>query len=556
MHYYAFINDKNICLDTYGFPSQISDPKYIYLGTTDDKSVIGKKWNADTQQWEEVTQYFYAQLNAKDICVKVQELPSAVTDPKLIRIDTLDESLVGKWYDRTDKTFKVPPFHILADHSTDVVNYRDTDNCLSDVLDGKAAVDAVYTKAQADVKFALKGEGGSGGGANGLSAYEIAVANGFVGTEVEWLASLQGADGVDGTDGTNVVVGTTTTAAAGSAASVQGVKNGNTLTLNFAIPKGADGQDGAGADITANDILTKLKTVDGQNSGLDADMLDGKNSDYFATATQLAGKANADHAHNNYADVNHNHDGNYAPTVHSHNEYAPTLHSHSEYASTDHVHYGYAESNHSHSLSSLGAAASTHSHSNYLSTSGGTLSNDLNVNGVIRCNSQQMLYFSGNSQTLGTNNATGGTTIGCGSNANVVTNGANLMVPHVMPRNTGSFNLGSASNRWTAIYSKANVNVSSDERLKENIVPADAAKMVEFINNVDVVNFNYKNDETKTAVLGAVAQQLLAAQPEIAGYIVDQDAEGYYGVKIADLVFPLIAAVQKLSRDVKALQEK
>ena len=38
-------------------------------------------------------------------------------------------------------------------------------------------------------------------GADGLSAYEIAVQNGFVGTEAEWLASLQGTDGQDGADG-------------------------------------------------------------------------------------------------------------------------------------------------------------------------------------------------------------------------------------------------------------------------------------------------------------------------------------------------------------------
>jgi hypothetical protein len=37
-------------------------------------------------------------------------------------------------------------------------------------------------------------------GQNGLSAYEIAVNNGFVGTEEEWLASLQGKDGKDGSN--------------------------------------------------------------------------------------------------------------------------------------------------------------------------------------------------------------------------------------------------------------------------------------------------------------------------------------------------------------------
>lgn len=44
-------------------------------------------------------------------------------------------------------------------------------------------------------------------GADGLSAYQVALANGFVGTEIEWLASLEGpqgpagADGADGADG-------------------------------------------------------------------------------------------------------------------------------------------------------------------------------------------------------------------------------------------------------------------------------------------------------------------------------------------------------------------
>jgi hypothetical protein len=38
-------------------------------------------------------------------------------------------------------------------------------------------------------------------GAEGASAYEVAVANGFVGTEVQWLASLEGTPGAPGADG-------------------------------------------------------------------------------------------------------------------------------------------------------------------------------------------------------------------------------------------------------------------------------------------------------------------------------------------------------------------
>lgn len=38
-------------------------------------------------------------------------------------------------------------------------------------------------------------------GADGRSAYEVAVANGYEGTELEWLADMHGADGADGADG-------------------------------------------------------------------------------------------------------------------------------------------------------------------------------------------------------------------------------------------------------------------------------------------------------------------------------------------------------------------
>jgi len=44
-------------------------------------------------------------------------------------------------------------------------------------------------------------------GTNGKSAFEIAVENGFVGSETEWLESLKGKDGADGRDGADGAVG-------------------------------------------------------------------------------------------------------------------------------------------------------------------------------------------------------------------------------------------------------------------------------------------------------------------------------------------------------------
>jgi len=52
------------------------------------------------------------------------------------------------------------------------------------------------------------GGSGSGTGADGKSAYEIAVENGFVGSEVDWLASLVGPAGADGADGAQGPAGT------------------------------------------------------------------------------------------------------------------------------------------------------------------------------------------------------------------------------------------------------------------------------------------------------------------------------------------------------------
>ena len=49
--------------------------------------------------------------------------------------------------------------------------------------------------------------GSVGAGADGLSAYEIAVNNGFVGNEAAWLASLEGADGATGATGSQGIQG-------------------------------------------------------------------------------------------------------------------------------------------------------------------------------------------------------------------------------------------------------------------------------------------------------------------------------------------------------------
>ena len=124
----------------------------------------------------------------------------------------------------------------------------------------------------------------------GKSAYEVAVENGFSGTETEWLASLKGATGApgangkDGTDGKtpyvgdngnwfvgsddtgkpsrgekgdkgdtgatpNLTIGSVTTLDAGQNATASITGESPDLTLNLGIPKGADGE-GKAVDIS------------------------------------------------------------------------------------------------------------------------------------------------------------------------------------------------------------------------------------------------------------------------------------------------------------------
>ena len=142
----------------------------------------------------------------------------------------------------------------------------------------------------------------------GKSAYEVAVENGFSGTETEWLASLKGAtgaagtDGKDGTDGKtpyigdngnwyigaddtgkpsrgakgdkgekgdkgakgdkgdtgatpNLTIGSVTTLDAGQNATASMVGTAESPVLNLGIPRGAKGEPGQGGSV---DIVTSV----------------------------------------------------------------------------------------------------------------------------------------------------------------------------------------------------------------------------------------------------------------------------------------------------------
>lgn len=255
-------------------------------------------------------------------------------------------------------------------------------------------------------------------------------------------------------------------------------------------------------------------------------------------------------------------------------------------ASTDHTHTGYAVAGHNHTLSSLGAAASSHTHTvsnisdltataaelnymdgvtsnvqtqlnskassshthaisnisglqsaldgkadydhmhdeyaysdhthSYLPLSGGTVTGETNFSGgLVRLKGVQTLFHSGSQLVFGSNS--------------------------IPTRIAGS-----------AISATKSITVDSDERLKENIEPASIEECEWFINGLNIKTFNYIGDDAPC--IGVIAQEV--NDLDMADKFVVQGTDGYYSVKATDLVFPLIATVQKLSQEVEILKNR
>lgn len=273
---------------------------------------------------------------------------------------------------------------------------------------------------------------------------------------------------------------------------------------------------------TAADITGLPASVDAYSKTEVDNMMIGKadathfHSEY-ASANDLTGKADANHTHTEYAASGHTHTPasiGAATSSHTHTPSsigaAASSHTHSGYASSNHTHSGYASSSHSHTAANVGA----------LPSSGGTVSGDLTVGGTM------------------------------------ISNGV-LNTQTIQPKDSGSYSIGNSDKRYYSTYLKVNPNVSSDRRCKRDIAILDVEALAAFVGKLPVVSYNYNDDAAdEEKRIGLIAQDLVAADEELAKSFVEVDSKGFYSLRPADLVFPLIAAVQALTQRVEELEGK
>lgn len=486
MYYFAFIDANNICTSVYAMPSDLSGVAgYVAITEAEytSQSVIGKRWNASTSAWEEVVEHFYAVLDEKDICINVVELEEESSDPFYIAIDSLDQSLIGQWYNRATQTFQVEiPFHVRAAHSTNEINVGTSDVSLTTKL----------TQLETAIENAGSGSGSGEAGADGADGEDGGYYTPAVSAEgvLSWTASkdgmpavasvnIKGADGAPGAPGADGQDGQDGAPGADGAAGANGVTftpvmTGTTLSWTndggLQNPPSVDlkGDKGDAGDAATVDAYTKTQ-VD----------------------TMLSGKADSTHTHD------------YAPGTHTHamGDISGLVSALSGKAASEHTHTSYA--------------LSSHSHSQYFPTTGGTISGETNFSGgLIRAKGVQAVFHSGSQLVYGSNN--------------------------LPTRIAGS-----------AISATKTITVDSDRALKENIADVNAADCLNFIDALDVKTYNYKGDSEEC--IGVIAQDI--EDSPLAKYLVRTTAEGKKAVKVADLVFPLIVAVQALSDYCKRLEK-
>lgn len=110
--------------------------------------------------------------------------------------------------------------------------------------------------------------------------------------------------------------------------------------------------------------------------------------------------------------------------------------------------------------------------------------------------------------------------------------------------------LGSTDYRWSGIYSKTALNVSSDERLKT--FKGDISISLDDLKSLPKSYFTWNDDEKQKVRVGTSAQAVQKLYPEL----VEEDEKGYLGIEYETLSVVALAAIDKLYDYCKSLEHR
>ncbi|MDK2771944.1 MAG: tail fiber domain-containing protein [Flavobacterium sp.] len=143
------------------------------------------------------------------------------------------------------------------------------------------------------------------------------------------------------------------------------------------------------------------------------------------------------------------------------------------------------------------------------------------------------------------------------------------------PQVNNSQDLGSSTNRWTAVYAATGTINTSDERLKENIKPMDYG--LNHILQLEPVSFKWKEEkeddfvipnEKKELKLGLIAQDVQKVIPDVivdkAWYVDGEHPENglqqveaeRLGISYSELIPVTIKAIQEQQNEIDELKKK
>lgn len=108
----------------------------------------------------------------------------------------------------------------------------------------------------------------------------------------------------------------------------------------------------------------------------------------------------------------------------------------------------------------------------------------------------------------------------------------------------------------TGSFYASSFYASSDRRLKENIKPAEL-NCGKVIDDLQIKEFNFKSDEEKKVVVGAIAQELQEILPEkYRATLVSGSEDTHYSINEGKLLFIAIGALKEERAKTKELEER